>query len=202
MSEKKPANQPRIISAAEYAQGWDRERSTHELEELLVKVRGTTIAFLAAMKKDMDQVIGAPVKLAKVRTFPEEFKVWVTPAKKADEETRAVHPTSDTEGSATMAFAIPLRKLNIRIPRSRTYVFPVTRIPVEGGGAVYEISFANFENMKRQLDEELKKANEQAKKEQAEAKRELKRAEAAARREQKKAEAAAKLEQARVAKAQ
>lgn len=141
---------PRIISAAEFAQGWDTERTTHELKDLEVNVRGTTLYIPFKTKSDMEEVMGGPVSAVKYRTFS-DFRVWLTPCAPNDPDARALRPTNDTQSSAQLGFAIPLRKLHVTVPKTRKYTFPLERIEVEGGRVVYEFSFRDFEDERRQV---------------------------------------------------
>lgn len=176
MAKKPVQAKGRIVSAAEFAQTWDTERKLHELDKLIVTIRGTTMYIPAKTKSDFEDEFHGPVMAVRYKTFP-DFRVWLTPCKPGGEDSRNLNPTSDTESAAQMGFAIPLRKLGIRIPASRKYLFPLEKIPVEDGGAVYELTFQDFESMRRQVDEEAARAVRQAKAEQAKAKRAAKRAE-------------------------
>lgn len=178
MAANDPSKKPRIISAAEFAQGWDSERKLHELNDLKVMAKGTTLYIPAKTKADFDDIFGGPVMAVKYRTFEDEFKVWLTPCKVDDPDARPLVLLTDTQSAAQLGFSIPLRKLGItKVPETRQYTFTLERIPVEGGGVVYEMSFKDFEDLPRQIDEETAAAIKKIKAEQARAKRERKRAE-------------------------
>jgi len=149
MAESEP-RKPRIISAAEFAQGWDTERTTHELNDLEVNVKGTTLYIPFKTKSDMEEVMGGPVSTVKYRTFP-DFRVWLAPCAPNDPDARPLRSTNDTQSSAQLGFAIPLRKLHVKVPKTRKYTFPLERIQVEGGRVVYEMSFKEFEDERRQV---------------------------------------------------
>jgi len=167
----------RIISAEEFAKGWDSERRIHELNDLELSLRGTTLYMPARTKSDFEETFGGPVTHVKFRTFEDDFLVWLTPCKPTDPEARPLTPTTDTQSAAQLGFAIPLRKMHITVPETRQFTFKVERIPVEGGGAVYEISFKEFRDERRQVDEETLAAIKRAKAEQVKARRAQKRAE-------------------------
>jgi hypothetical protein len=87
--------------------------------------------------------------------------VWVAPCKSDHPDARALRPTTDTQSAAELAFAVQIRKLEVTIPKTRQFTFKAKKIPVEGGGAVYEISFADFKTNRRKLGEAA--ASKQAK---------------------------------------
>jgi hypothetical protein len=167
-----------MISSAEFVQGWDSERRVHELNRLQTTVKGTTLYIPAKTKSDFDLVYGSRVTHVKYRTFESEFKVWLTPCRPDDPDARPLVLLTDTQSAAQLAFAIPLRKLGIqKVPDTRQYTFTLERIPVEGGGMIYEMSFRDFDDLPRQIDEETAAAIKKIKAEQAKANRERKRAE-------------------------
>lgn len=170
------AEKARVITAEEFAQGWDSERRVHELKDLQVSVRDTALYVPAKTKSEFETTFGGPVTAIKYRTF-EDFRVWLTPCKPDDPDARAIVPTTDTQSAGQVAFAIPLRKLGVKVPLTRTYNFTLTPIPVEGGSTVYEMSFKDFENERRDVDAEAAAAIKKVKAEQAKAKRAQKRAE-------------------------
>lgn len=168
---------PRMISPEELVSGWDTERSVHELNELTVNIKGTTLYIPAKTKSSLEAVHGGPVSTVRFRTLP-DFRVWLAPCLPTDEGARKLIPTSDTRSAAHLAFAIPLRKLGITVPPTRQYTFNVKQIPVTGGGAVFEISFKGFsDDPRKHVDEELIAAIKKAKALKAKANRERKRAE-------------------------
>lgn len=95
-----------------------------------------------------------PVTHVKFRTFAEEYRVWLTPCKPGDKGARDLNPTTDTNSAAQPAFGIPLRKMHVTVPETRQYVFDVEKVPVEGGRVVYEISFKDFSDERREVDQE------------------------------------------------
>lgn len=141
-----------MISATEFAQVWDTERRVHELNPLTFHLRNSTMYVPARTKSDMDDVRGGPVQAVRTRTFKKEFRVWISPCDPNAPDARNLRPTTDTHGAAEFGFAIPLRKLGIRVPETRQYTFEAERIPVEDGGVVYEISFKEFQNIPRDVD--------------------------------------------------
>jgi hypothetical protein len=166
-----------MISVEEFTQGWDSERKLKELEQVLAILKGTTVTFPAATKADFDAAFGSPVSAVKYRTFPEQAKVWFTPCSPIDKDARSLVMLSDTQSTAQLAFAIPLRKLNIgKVPETRQWVFTLEKVPVEGGGTVYEMSFTDYVDQPRQVDAETAAEIKRIKAEQAKAKREQKRA--------------------------
>ena len=139
-----------MISAEEFAKGWDEERRVQDLDKLTLALRETTMYIPTRTKLDMDELMGGPTLAVRTRTF-EDYRVWITPCKPDHPDARALRPTTDTHGAAELSFGVQLRKMGLKIPRTRTYVFGVKRIPAEGGGVVYEISFAEFKNKRRDL---------------------------------------------------
>lgn len=148
MSTDDRDDQP-MISAEEYARGWDSERRVHELDPLLFNLRGTGMYVPARTKADMDEVMGGPALRVKTRTFAKEYRVWISPCLPTDPDARNLRPTTDTQGTAEFGFGIPLRKMEIKVPPTRQYSLKAKRLPVANGGVVYEISFADFANTPR-----------------------------------------------------
>lgn len=170
MAESKSKGSQEMISAEEFANGWDSERRVHELNPLTFHLRGSTMYVPASTKSDMDEMNGGPTTHVKVRTFAMEYKVWIAPCKAGDPHARKLRPT-ESLGAAEFGFAIPLKKMNLKLPVTRQFEFPAKRLDVEGGGVVYAISFQDVENTRRDLDENKLAADKKAKVEKAAAKR-------------------------------
>jgi hypothetical protein len=166
-----PATPPRTISAAEAAAHWDSERRPHELLPIKFHIRGTVCYVPARTKSDVDEENKGPTTHVKTRTFEAEKKVWISPCSAKDPDARKLRIISDTEGTAEFGFGIPLLKLALKLPPTRQYEFIAEKRPVEGGGAVYEISFADFERVRREVDEVALAAAKQAKAQKAKARR-------------------------------
>lgn len=166
----------RIISAQEFAQGWDHERTIHDLKKLTVNIKGTTLYIPVNTKSAFDTAFGCPVTAVKFRTFP-DFRVWLTPCRANDENARKLVLSAHTRRSAQLGFAIPLRKLGVTVPTTRQFTFPIKAIPAEGGGAVFEIAFRDFVDEPRHIDAELQAAVKKAKTERTKAVRERRQAE-------------------------
>jgi hypothetical protein len=171
MAEKDVRPERRVVSQVEFTQSWDTERRVVELNDILVNIKGTTLYIPAKTMSVWQETYGGPVSTVKYRTFEEDFRVWLTPCRPEEEGARPLRPLSDTRGSAQLAFAIPLRKLHIKVPSTRQYSFPLQPLPVEGGGTIYELSFRKFEDIRRKIDEEVREITKQAKAEEAKAKR-------------------------------
>lgn len=171
MAESKPKKvSPAIISAEEFAQGWDSERRLHQLNDLTFHLRGTRMYVPARTKADMDEVNGGPTSYVKTRTFAGEYKVWIAPCDADDPDARPLRPT-ESLGAAEFGFSIPLRKMKLKLPVTRQFDFQAKRLAVEGGGVVYAISFQDVENTRRDLDENKLAEAKKAKAEKAKAKR-------------------------------
>lgn len=171
MAERLLKAQVRVISAEEFAKGWDKERRVTDLNPLTFHLRGTTMYVPARTKADMDATLGGPTPAVRTRTFGSEYKVWISPCRKEVPDKRTLRPTNESQGTAEFAFGIPLRKMGVKVPFTRQYTFPAERIPVEGGGVVYEISFKEFENTPRDVDVAALQAAKQAKAEKAKERR-------------------------------
>lgn len=171
MAERLPKAQGRVISAEEFAKGWDWERRVTDLNDLTFHLRGTSMYVPARTKADMDAAMGGPTPAVRTRTFAREYKVWISPCLSDTPDCRILRPANDSQGTAEFAFGIPLRKMGIKVPFTRQYTFEAERIPVEGGGVVYQISFKEFENIPRNIDEAALQAAKQAKAEKAKARR-------------------------------
>lgn len=137
------ADEVRMISAEEYAQRWDQERRVTQFDPLIFSLRTTVLYVPARTKADMDTAMGAPTQTVRTRTFP-DYRVWIAPCRPDHPEARTLRPTTETQGAAVLAFAVQLRKLGLKLPKTRQYTLPARRLPVEGGGVVYEITFAEF----------------------------------------------------------
>lgn len=146
-------------------QGWDHERRIHELNELEVRLSGTTMYVPARTKAQMDQDNGSPVASLKTRTFAESGKVWIAPARPGEPGSRKLRPTR-TLGAGSFGFGIPLRKLGVTVPEERQFVFKVTRIETSQG-VIYEIGFSDAENLPREIEESQAAAAKQPKEKKA-----------------------------------
>lgn len=171
MSKDELGNAVHKVSAQEVAKGWDAERHAHELNPLAFHLRGSTMYVPARTKSDMDKTLGGPTPAVRTRTFPEEYRIWINPCQKDSPGARTLRPVTKTQGAAEFGFAIPLRKLGIRVPATRSFVFEAMRLQVEGGGVVYEIAFNDFQNLPRDVDEAALAAVKQAKAEKRKARR-------------------------------
>lgn len=171
MAKDEPKPQVDLISAEEFAKNWDTERRVHELNRMAFHLRGTTMYVPARTKADMDETMGGPTAAVRTRTFPEDFRVWVSPCPASAPNARKLRPTSDTQAAAEFGFGIPLKKLGIKVPDTRQYTFEAKRLLVEGGGVVYEISFREYENIRREVDEAALAAAKKEKAEKAKARR-------------------------------
>lgn len=172
MAKEDPIKIPdRVISVEEFAKGWDTERRIHELNPLSFNLKGSTMYVPSRTKSDMDEAHGGPTPAIRTRTFPGEYRAWISPCAENAPGARKLRPSTDTHGTAEFGFGIPLRKLGIKVPETRQYTFEATRLLVEGGGIIYEISFRDFENRKRDVDEAALAAEKQAKAEKKKARR-------------------------------
>lgn len=154
---------------------WDIERRVHEMAPLEMHLSGSTMYIPARLKTEMDRDYGGPVPAVKTRTFVDAVKVWIATTTMSDKAARKVR-TSKTLGSAEFGFGIPLRKLGLAIPPGRQLNFPVKRVGKEGQETVYEISFADYANLPRDIDLEAIAAAKKAKAEKAKARRAARRA--------------------------
>ena len=139
-----------MISAEEFAQTWDVERRVSQFDPLIFTLRSTVLYVPARTKADMDEVMGAPTQTVRTRTFP-DYRVWIAPCRPDHPEARPLRPTTESQGAAVLAFAVQLCKMGLKMPKTRQYTLPAKRLPVEGGGVVYEITFADFEQKRRNL---------------------------------------------------
>ncbi|MFZ5823648.1 MAG: hypothetical protein ACOY94_04855, partial [Bacillota bacterium] len=96
-------NVERQISAEEFAKVWDSERRVHDLNPLTLHLRNSTMYVPARTKADMDESIGGPAQAVRTRTFPEEFKVWISPCDPKADDARKLRATTDTQGTAEFA---------------------------------------------------------------------------------------------------
>lgn len=111
----------------------------------------------------MDMDHGSPVAAILTRTFTDKGTVQWAPAPTTNTKGARKVRTTDTLGGAYVAFGIPLRKLRFSPPEERSLTMDVTRIPIANGKVIYEISFAQFENEKRDLDMAKRSEKKQAK---------------------------------------
>jgi hypothetical protein len=141
---------------------WDHERTVHQLDPLEVHLRTTTMYIPSRMKEQMDRDHGKPVVALRTKTFPETGMVWLSTIGLGTPGARMVR-AGKTLGTAEFGFGIPLRKLGLKLPVERQFNFKVLPVTLEDGGIVYEISFAEAENLPRDVHEALLAAAKQAK---------------------------------------
>lgn len=148
---------------------WDTEQRVTELGSLEFRLTGTNMYIPAATKQQMDEDHGMPVTYVRTKTEKETGSVSIAAADAETEGARLIRP-SDTLGTAEFGFSIPLRKLGLSLPATRQFVFPAERFETDAGWT-YKISFSEFMNNKRQVDEAAMAAQKQMKREKMRAKK-------------------------------
>ncbi len=135
---------------------WDTEARAAHVGHLEMHLARTSMYLPSLTKNIMDLVYGAPVTDIRTRTFVSTGKVWIEPSKSSIRGVRKLR-ISKSMGAALFGFSVPLRKLGIKLPEDRQINFPVTVLEVEEDAnpkkIVFEISFADIENLPRHLDE-------------------------------------------------
>ena len=133
----------------ELLEGYDTERRVSELRQLEVTLVGTDLYFPAATKSTMDSNNGAPVLAVHTKTFKDEKKVTFFPCSPTAPGARKIR-LGKTMGCGYMGFSIPLAKLELSFPEERRITLTVNPRKVKDLW-VYDISFQEFENEKRNL---------------------------------------------------
>lgn len=173
MAERQP--KPQQLAAQSLAEflksGYDEARTSDIAQDHLeVTLSKSTLYIPVYTRNTMDKSFGKPIMAVYTKTDVVTGTVWLIPADNPNAKEARKLAISDTMGGATVAFAVPLRKLGLKLP-DRKFTFTLTPVDVADMGTVYTMSFKDFDHEPRFVDAEVAAVAKQVKQEQAEAKR-------------------------------
>jgi hypothetical protein len=135
----------------------DESHVRHIDQNIEVRIAGSRLYFPSFTKSWMDQQANKPIHAVTVQTDPTTYTVYFWPDAKG--ERKLVF--SETMGGASVAFGVPLKKLNLNFRDSRRIVLPLHCDELPTMGAVFSICFNEQALEGRNVDKELVAAAKQ-----------------------------------------
>jgi hypothetical protein len=133
-----------------------------------VRLAGTRLYIPAFTKSWMDKKASKPVMAVTIQTDATTGTVYFWPSLTGERKL----VISETMGGASVAFGVPLTKLNLKFPASRRIVLPLHCDELPTMGPVFSVSFAELAHEGRNVDKELLAAAKQVKTELQKARKE------------------------------